>query len=587
MLTGFARGVLLLTSALTSAAAAAQQVPPAETQRPSLPSREQIERTEQPDAQPDSTVRIDSRGAIAPMPCALETSPLRVTLTSVTFQDPSGNPLHPDLLRLLAPIGTGPAGEQPIAVVCTIRDQVNAALSDAGYVALAQIPGQQIESGNLTITIVSARIVEVRVLGDLGPYRRLLESRIEALRSLDPLNRRDAERILLLTGDVPGVDVRLALRAAGQGARPGDVIGELSVETQRAQVLANVQNFGSRQLGEWIASVRGEMYGITGLADRTFLAYSNSIDWEEIRVLQGGHDFALTDGGLRAGLRGSLAWSRPDILNLDLRSRSSIATFELSQQLARSLAVQVKVGGGLELLDQQTRIHQSGTAIPFTRDRLRVGFLRLDGESRFFAPTGEVSGLLAGYAEIRKGLDIFDASEQGVSRGGFSPSRFEGNPQAFVARAELIGEVRPSRYFTIAGQAFGQWANDPLLNLEEFSLGNFTYGRGYDPGSNGGDRAYAFRLEPRLRLPIDLPLNVELTGFYDDVHLRNLDAGTTERSRRLRSVGGGVRLIKSGLFVVDALYAHPLDRVLTTDDVKPRDRFLVSLTAQLYPWRSR
>ena len=110
-----------------------------------------------------------------------------------------------------------------------------------------------------------------------------------------------AEKILLQTGDIPGVDVRLALRAAGPGSAAGDVIGELSVETQRMQVLANVQNFGLSQSGPVIVSARAEAYGLTGLADRTYFAYSNSTDWNEIHVAQAGHDFALNGAGLRAG----------------------------------------------------------------------------------------------------------------------------------------------------------------------------------------------------------------------------------------------------------------------------------------------
>jgi hemolysin activation/secretion protein len=252
----------------------------------------------------------------------------------------------------------------------------------------------------------------------------------------------------------------------------------------------------------------------------------------------------------------------------------------------RTLTEQLTIGTGLEILEQRTRIHQGQARIPFTRDRLRVAFARLDGRvSTAFGGGGAAA--LGGYLEVRKGLSIFNASETGLSRDGFSPSRFEGNPQAWVVRSELIGDVRPHPNITIAAQAFGQWANDPLLNLEEFSLGNFTYGRGYDPGSNGGDRALAFRLEPRVRLPLPGRFGVEVIGFYDHVKIKNLDTGSTERSRLIRSVGGGLRLLQTQRFALDLLYAHPLDRVISTDKTKPKDRFLASLTVQLQPWGGR
>lgn len=547
------------------------------------PTRPQLEPQRSSPA-PASTVRVDIAGALPAAECDLDASTVPVTLSAIRFETPEGQPIAPALQALLAPAAVVSAGEQPISVVCRVRDRVNELLSRAGYVALAQIPQQTISDGQLRIQIVTARIVEIRVLGDLGPFRRAIEQRIDALRALDPLNRHDAERILLLAGDIPGVDVTLALSPAQNG--PGEVIGTLTVATQRLQVLANVQNFGSPQLGPWVGSIRTEAYGLTGLADRTFFAYSNAVDWNEIRVFQAGHDFALNGSGLRAQIAGSVAFSQPGIKDLDLRSRSAIVSAELNQVLVRSVPAQLRVAGGFEMLDQRTRIFTSGGVFPFTRDRLRVFYGRLDGSFNLQAPSG-VAASLSGYAELRQGTDLFGATRLGTSRGGFSPSRIEGDPQATVVRGEILADIRTPFLLSLGAGLFGQWASDPLLNLEEFSLGNYTYGRGYDPGSNGGDRAIAFRLEPRVRVPAALPVTVELTGFYDWVRLYNTDSFTTERRRLLRSVGGGVRLTKPGAFAIDAYWAQPLDRALLIDKRRPNGRVLVSLTMQLHPWGGR
>lgn len=574
-----------------SGAAWAQQIPtpvggklpPQDLGTPAVPTRAEVELQKPPAAAP-STARVESGGAFQQAPCALEDSQVRVTLTAIVFETPEGTPIAPELQALLADLATVPAGEQPISLVCRIRDQVNERLSGAGYIALAQIPAQEIRSGQFKLQIVSARIVELRVLGDLGPFRGEVERRIDALRALTPLNRRDAERILLLTGDVPGVDVTLSLSPAQ--TKPGEVIGTLTVETKRLQVLANIQNFGSPQLGPWVASIRGEAYGLTGLADRTYFGYSNSIDWDEIRVAQAGHDFALNGSGLRAQIAGSVAFSRPDILELDLRSRSAILSVELNQMLVRTVPAQLRIGAGLELLNQRTQIFQGGTGVPFTRDSLRVAYGRLNGQLNLNGDDGS-SASITGYAEVRRGTGLFGASDQGEVKNGYSPSRFDGNPRATVIRGEMLADFRTQMLVSLGISAFGQWTRDPLLNLEEFSLGNYTYGRGYDPGSNGGDRAVAFRIEPRVRVPLKLPVSIEATGFYDWVRLYNLDAGTTERNRLLRSVGGGVRVIMPGRLLLDAFYAKPLDRALLTDTRKPNGRFMISLTTQLFPWGGR
>lgn len=567
--------------------AVAQQAPP---QPPvvggqTLPTRDQVERTVPPAATPPATAEVDDRNAFKGAPCALANSPVQVKLRTIRFVTPEGAPVTPALDRLLHRISAGSGEPQSIAAVCRIRDEANALLSAAGYVALAQIPEQEIRDGELKIQIVTARIVGIRLLGDLGRFRRSVDPKLKALLKLDPLNRKDAERILLQISDVPGVHVRLALSSAG--GKAGEVIGSLSVETRRVQLLANLQNYGSRQLGPYLGSVRGEIYGVTGLADRTYVAYSNSIDWRETRAVQVGHEFTPVEGLPRIGLRSVFAFSRPDIEGLDLRSRSRILGLDLSQPILRRLDAQLDGTAGLELLDQRSQLFQADKGVPFTRDRLRVTFGRLFGQATVRGASGVPIVTFSGNAEVRKGLDILSASVRGKPQDGYSPSRFDGNPRATVLRGELAADLRLHRLLSINGRAFGQWANDPLLNLEEFSIGNAGYGRGYDPGANGGDRAYAFRVEPRVAVPIKLPVQIELTGFYDHVRLYNLDTGSLEKDRLLRSVGGGVRLIRSGMLVVDWMYAHPLDRALTTDKTKPRDRFLLSITAQILPFGAR
>lgn len=150
-----------------------------------------------------------------------------------------------------------------------------------------------------------------------------------------------------------------------------------------------------------------------------------------------------------------------------------------------------------------------------------------------------------------------------------------------------IVEVVP--IFELAGQVRGQWANDPLLNYDEFSIGNLTVGRGYDPGSNTGDRAYSTSAELRANLPTGEKVLTQVYGFYDGIRLWNLDRGTSEKDRRLESVGGGVRFTLPGQARLDIAYAHPLDPPLLTGVLNrvPKDRVLVSLTMQLVPFGPR
>ena len=84
-------------------------------------------------------------------------------------------------------------------------------------------------------------------------------------------------------------------------------------------------------------------------------------------------------------------------------------------------------------------------------------------------------------------------------------------------------------------------------------------------------------------------MQTQLYGFYDGIRLWNLDRATSEKNRRLESVGGGVRFTLAGAARLDIAYAHPLDPPLLTGALNkvPKDRLLVSLTMQLVPFGPR
>ena len=78
------------------------------------------------------------------------------------------------------------------------------------------------------------------------------------------------------------------------------------------------------------------------------------------------------------------------------------------------------------------------------------------------------------------------------------PTRLEGDPTATVLRGSAYGEFRPVPRLTLALGLRGQWSNDPLLSFEEFSAGNYTVGRGYDPGTLLGDSGIGLQAELRF-----------------------------------------------------------------------------------------
>src|SRR5206468_2600301 len=109
-----------------------------------------------------------------------------------------------------------------------------------------------------------------------------------------------------------------------------------------------------------------------------------------------------------------------------------------------------------------------------------------------------------------------------------------------------VGELRPAPRFTLAVAVRVQYAWKSLLSFEQFAGGNYTVGRGYDPGAIIGDRGFGTQLEMRYGSRIAQSARkpaVEGYGFWDEASVSNRDhISSTGGAEHLNSVGTGVRM---------------------------------------------
>ena len=586
------RSGLLAGAGLFAAAAAQAQVPP---QPPVAPTREEGERPP-PERIDPAGPRLTVEGGVERAPCALdrpEYRDIRFTLADVVFEDLRGLP--PEALRPAYAPFVGQ--EHPVAIICEIRDRAATILREAGYVAAVEVPEQRIADGTVRFQVLMARLVGVRVRGDAGRAERLIASYLEPLTRQDVFNREEAERALLLAGDLPGYNVRLALRSAGAGR--GEVIGEVIVERTPALVDFTIQNYGSRELGRWGGLLRGQFFGLTGLGDRTTISAFSTADFEEQQTVQLAHDFRVGGSGLGFGGQITYSWAEPDIGDpaIEIESRTLFATLEATYPFVRRQDQTLRGSVGLDYIDQDVDFNE----LRFSRDRLRVAFARLawDAVGRSLSDPrytlAEPVWRLSALAEARQGLDIFGASDPCgpalvacFAPGVVPPTRLEGDPTAFVLRAAAYGEFRPVPLFTIALAARAQHSDSPLFSFEEYSAGNYTIGRGYDPGVLLGDSGIGFQAE--LRYGSTVPrtadeFRFEPFVFFDQAWVSNEDVLLAPGDREVSSIGGGVRAAWGDRMRLEVLLAVPLDRTLFQPDRDPR--LLVSLTTRLWPWSFR
>ena len=162
-------------------------------------------------------------------------------------------------------------------------------------------------------------------------------------------------------------------------------------------------------------------------------------------------------------------------------------------------------------------------------------------------------------------------------------TRIEAKPDAFLVRAQAQAEWRPTKLFTLSLAPRAQWASDPLVAYEEFSGGNFTVGRGFDPGTIIGDKGVAVSAEARYGSFV--PANrkafaFQPFAFFDAAWVWNKDSAFNGLNpQKLYSAGGGMRVAWGDRARLDVALAVPLNRGGFLAE-RPDPRLLISFTSQ-------
>jgi hemolysin activation/secretion protein len=512
-------------------------------------------------------------GAFAPEPpgpCPLNASDLKVTLSSVAFHGVT----VVDSADLSEAYAEFLGKEEPVSVICAIRDRAARMLFDRGVLARVEIPEQRITGGALTLEVIEAHVVNVRVRGDAGPAQDAIERYAEKLRGMAPFDMAKAQRYLLLASDVPGVRVRAAIRPSTSETR-GAVDIDLTVAREDPEVFANVQNTGSRQVGRWGGLIRGVFSGYTPYAESTALTAFRTLEANEQWLVQAAETTRFGGEGFAARAALTYGESRPGaaLKPLGLKSRSLVGNLEASYPILRTRYRNLNVAGGLDFIDQKTDVG----AIRLSHDELRVAYVRADGDYRT-----EVAGrpvLASGGVSLRKGLSVLGGSEDG----DVGLSRAFADPDAWVVRAQAGADVALAERLTGMFRAQAQYSSSALLPYEQMALGGLTIGRGYDPATLLGDKGVSASFELRYGpLQVHRKLLAAPYVFVDAGRLGNNGAFRSGliKDRTLASAGAGVIFRLHNRANLEVTYAHPMDSAAPGAPT-PGDRVLIQLTASL------
>lgn len=557
------------------------------------PTREELEIGSRQTAQAGPS-RLTVEGGIERGPCPLSDpsfAQVKVTFARVTFANLPGIDA-----QVLDSAWEDMAGrELPVSSLCEVRDRAATMLRRMGYLAAVQIPPQRIDKGGeVHMDVLAASLVEVQLRGKAGNAEKLVAAHIAKLTREKWFNVREAERHLLLLGDLPGFDVRLTLRSAGKA--PGEVVGDLLLVRRRVEAVVGTQNLGSRATGREGVFAEVTLNELTGLGDRTSFSIYNTVQSREQTVLQASHDFALGSDGLRLG--GSLIYgrSRPNIAGGAFKTGTLVGKLELSYPFIRRQHLTLVGSGGLETADQSVDF----STVRLSKDKLRVAFLQLSLNaidqgslySRGGYSASEPRWRISAALEARQGLAGLGASHRCDLIARCLPpnvpiSSLGANPNAFVLRFDSSLEYRPLPKLTFSVSPRFQYSSSQLLSFEQFSLGNYTIGRGFDPGSVLGDSGAGSSFEVRLgKITPKTPDVVALQpfAFLDAAWAWAEGRGVSNSPAHVYSAGGGMRARWGNHVDANLLVAAPLNRAgsqTSRGDV----RVLFTVTARVWPWK--
>jgi len=347
---------------------------------------------------------------------------------------------------------------------------------------------------------------------------------------------------LLLSRDVPGVSLLAALRAK-KSDHPGELTLLVDAVIDPYDGFLSISNLASEFAGPYVGTAGFGANSLVFSGDRTEAIVLSALKPSEQVLWQLSYSSPTGIDGLGINLSFSNSNSKPGgpISPLDIDYTSYFGEIELEYKLIRNRARTVILAAGLDAVNQDQDAVVPALAID---EDLRV----LYGRARLIeADLG--GGLLDANAMLRFGIPALGASDdddRGVT----------GDPQFVSFLTNVSYQRNLSERFTVRGDLRTQVSTGDLPSFEVFSLGNFTIGRGFEPGSATGDEGFAGSIELGYRPPIPpVPFvsGPEVYGFVDTgrVFSDGDDA-------RLTSLGFGIRFTLFDKVDTDALIAVPV-----------------------------
>ncbi len=432
----------------------------------------------------------------------------------------------------------------------------------------AVLPDQTPTNGIVTIRVVEGKLSRIEVHGNRWLRDGFVTHRIERWDG-PPLNVNELKDGLQLLRQNP--NVRQVNAELKPGTAPGEGVLDVRVEDQQPfRVGLQADNHRPPSVGAEEISLLASDLNLTGHGDALSLKYgiANSgqdggFGFSGLDNLEGSYVLPLnrynTTLGASAG-RLDTSIVEETFVDLDIASETVSYGFFLRQPFLQTANHEAAFTVAFDHRQNDTKLLQ----VPFNispgavNGRTVVSALRLSqewiGRSQ--------NDVLALRSTFNIGLDVLGATENGTDR--------DGTFFSWLGQAQYI-----RRLFNTQNQLVlrltGQWTDDPLLALEQISVGGAETVRGYRENELVRDRGIVSSLEFRLPVLFDKAGAgiVHLAPFFDFGGAWN--NGISPKPTTIYSAGVGILISPNKHINAQLYWGYRLRHIPTPVDQNPQD----------------
>ena len=435
-----------------------------------------------------------------------------------------------------------------------VRRQLTLYYVNRGYInSGAVLPDQKVEDGVINVQIVEGRLSRIEVEGANGFREDYFTQRLNR-RAGPPLNigpLQEELQILLQSPLIDGVNAQL-----GPGERPGEAVLTTEVKEARRWDLTTVfDNKLSPSLGEGRLLLLGELRNPAGRGDVLSgeLTWAEGIDFSDDYKLRYRLPLTAADTAVTAYFeKGDAVVIEEPFNALDIRTRVETRGARLEHPVIRAPNNQLTLAGVLERRDSETFL--LGT--PFSFSPGAVNGRSVVSVFRFVQDwlNRGSNHVFSARSTLNFGIDAFNST---VNNGDLPDSEF----------VSWLGQLQwawrfGERGHQISFRVNGQMSDDPLLPVEQFSVGGLDSVRGYRTNQLVRDEGWNGSLQYQLPLfsnPTGVR-NLQLAAFFDAGGARNKSEPNPE-PRNLSSIGGGLIWSPNPALSAELYFAHAFDDV--------------------------